>query len=142
MAIIIEQIVGQTERGVRAIVSHADQKLDVEVAGSIDQIVDALGKALTVELGFAAVLDWLILGEDSEPAHGLFQDTRNRNVRVVGRVHNVLPLEDGKSLFDVYTRAGPEFVTFDSTNILGPEPKLGDPVAATVRDLCFYPTWT
>ena len=53
----------------------------------------------------------------------------------MGRVHNVLPLDDGKSLFDVYTRAGPEFVTFDSTDILGPEPKLGDPVAATVRDL-------
>jgi hypothetical protein len=142
MAIIIEQILGQTESGVRAIVSHADQKLDVEVVGSIEQIADALGKSMTVELGFAAVVDWLILGEDSEPAHGLFQDSQNRNVRVVGRVHNVLPLDDGKALFDVYIRAGPEFATFESTDILGPQPKLGDPIAATVRDLCFYPTWT
>jgi hypothetical protein len=142
MAIIIEQILGQTDSGVRAIVSHADQKLDVVVAGSIDQIADALGKSITVELGFAAVVDWLILGQDSEPVHGLFQDSQNRTVRVVGRVHNVLPLDDGKALFDVYTRTGPEFVTFESTDILGPQPKLGDRIAATVRDLCFYPTWT
>jgi hypothetical protein len=141
MAIIIEQIIGQTDSGVRAVVSHADQKLDVEVAGSMDQIVHAVGRSLTVELGFASVVDWLNLGEDSEPAYGLFQDSQSRNVRVVGRVHNMLTLDDGKCLFDVYTRAGPEFVTFDSIDIMGPEPKLGDAVAVTVRDLCFYPTW-
>jgi hypothetical protein len=84
----------------------------------------------------------LILEEKSEPVHGLFQDDHNGNVRVVGRVHNVLLLDEGKSLFDVYTQAGPEFVSFDSTEIFGPEPKVGDAIAATLRGLCFYPTWT
>jgi hypothetical protein len=76
MAIVIEQILGQTDSGVQAIMRHADQKLAVEVAGSIDQITEALGKSMAAELGFAAVVEWLILGEDASPRMGYFKTAR------------------------------------------------------------------
>ena len=143
MSIIIEKIVAHTDSGVRAIVNHAGQKLDVGVAGPIGRIADVLGQSLTVEVGYSAVADWRILEHDSESAHGLFQvDGQAGDVRVVGRVHNVLTIDDSRSVFDVYTQAGPEYLAFDSADISGRQPKIGDPISATLHDLYFYPTWT
>jgi hypothetical protein len=63
-------------------------------------------------------------------------------VRIVGDMHNILQLDDGGSLFDVYLRTGPEFVTFASKDLPGDSPQLSDSLEVTVKGLCFYPTWT
>jgi hypothetical protein len=142
MSIIVEQIVSITDSAVRAIVDHAGHKLDVDVAGPVSRVAEVVGQSLTVEIGYAAVVDCQILERESDSAHGLFQsDPSNRHICIVGRVHNVLALDDGSSLFDLYVQAGPEFLTFDSTAVSGRQLKVGDSVAITVRDLCFYPTW-
>ena len=142
MSIIVERIISHTDKTVRAIVDHHGNRLDVEVAGPVSRIAEILGQSLAVEIGYAAIADLQVLEHDSEPAHGLFQsDPSNRNARVVGRVHNVIPLDNGDSVFDVYVQTGPEFLSFDSTEYER-ELKVGDPVAIVVENLCFYPTWT
>jgi hypothetical protein len=143
MSITIEQVLAKTDKGVQVLLRHAGQHLRAEVAASSDQASAALGQSLTVELGFAAVLSWSVLRGESEREHGLFQDHRTLGiVRIVGDVHNILQLDDGGALFDVYLRAGPEFVTFESKDLPGHAPQLRESLEVTVEGLCFYPTWT
>ena len=143
MAIIIEQVIRPTEDGVRALVDHSGQKLSVSVAAEASRAADVLGQSLVVELGFQQVLSWHVVRGDGTPKHGLFHDPiEPGSVRIVGTVHNILALDDGSSLFDVYVQAGPEFLTFASTDLPGQPPSLRDAIEVTVRGLCFYPTWT
>jgi hypothetical protein len=141
MSIIVERIVSHTDDTVRAIVNHKGSRLDVDVAGPISRVKEMLGQSLTAEIGYARMVNIQVLERDNELAHGLFQsDPSIRQVRIVGRVENVLPLDDGDSIFDVYVQTGPEFLAFDSTEH-EIDLKVGDPVAIVVQGLCFYPTW-
>jgi hypothetical protein len=142
MSIVIEQVIGATEDGVRALVDHAGEKLTVVVATDIARAIDSVGKSLTVELGFEQVLGWRVLPEVAPVDHGLFDVLGEPGaVRVVGTVHNILALGNGALLFDVYVQAGPEFLTFQSSDLPGQPPALRDSIEATIRGLCFYPTW-
>jgi hypothetical protein len=142
MAIVIEQVIGQTEGGVLALVDHAGEKLTVAVAADAARAADVLGQSLVVELGFEQVLGWNVVQADAHPLPGLFQAPEAGSVRIVGTVHNVLTLEDGSCLFDVYVQSGPEFLTFASSDFSGPPPFLRDSIEITVSGLCCYPTWT
>jgi hypothetical protein len=143
MSIIIEQVIEPTEDGVRALVNHAGERLTALVAAAPFRATDVVGQSLTVELGFEKVLRWHVVREGANLKHGLFPDiTENGAIRVVGTVHNILALEDGSSLYDVYIQAGPEFLTFESGELPGQPPSLHVWVEATLRGLCFYSTWT
>jgi hypothetical protein len=142
MAIIIERVIGLTESGVQALVDHSGQKLTVSVVAEPSRVADVLGKSLLVELDFEQVLGWHAVGKDCPIQHGLFNDqVAPGAVRIVGTVHNIVALDDGSSLFDVYVQAGPEFLTFASTDLPGQPPSLRDPIEVTVRGLRLHPTW-
>jgi len=144
MSITIERVLGASSYGVRAVVRHAGRALTVDLAASLDEATRAIGQPLAVELGFTEVLSWRVLPRDSRPMHGLFPTDEGaaRDVRIVGAVHDILQLADGKVLFDVYVQSGPEFVTFLSEDLRGQPPELRDSVEAFVRGLCCYPTWS
>lgn len=140
MSIVIELIMGPTEHGVRALVRHAGEQLTLVVAADVARVTDSVGRVLTVELGFDQVLGWRFLQEGTAAHHGLFDDPSEPGaVRVVGTVHNVVTLDDGSDLFDVYVQAGPEFITFQSSELPGKRPALHDSIEATVRGLRAYP---
>jgi hypothetical protein len=143
MSIIIEQVIEPTEDGVRALVNHAGDRLTALVAAAPFHVTDVVGQSLTVELGFEKVLRWHVVQNGANLKHGLFPDTTEDGaIRIVGAVHSILVLEDGSSLYDVYIQAGPEFLTFESAELPGQPPSLHDSIEATLRGLCFYPTWT
>jgi hypothetical protein len=142
MSIVIEQVLGPAERGVRAVVDHAGERLTVSVAADLPLAIESVGRLLNVELGFEQVLGWRVLRDCPPAHHGLFEDpTEVGAVRVVGTVHHILALEDGASIFDVYVQAGPEFLMFQSTDLAGRPPALRDAIEVIVRGPCFYPTW-
>lgn len=142
MSITIERVLAPTDHGVEALLRHSGQSLRAEVSASPETATAVIGQSLMVELEFRAVLTWRAVHGEPKPAHGIFQagDVCG-SARIVGDVHNVLPLEDGTVLFDVYVRAGPEFVTFDSGDLTGQPPELHDLLEVVVQGLCFYPTW-
>jgi hypothetical protein len=141
--ITIEKIVGSTDKGIRAIVDHDGERLDAEVAATVTQASGVLGQSLGVELSFTEVVRWRVMPDGALTAHGLFQDQPEiGSVRIVGDVHNILVLDDGAALFDVYIQSGPEFMTIQSTDLGGPPPRVHDQIEVVVRQLCFYPTWT
>jgi hypothetical protein len=141
MSIVIERILAVTEKGVRATVLHGQEMLDVEVAAPNERATATLGESLNVEVGFAEVVAWRILETDDPMRHGFFQ-AGPASVRIVGKVHGITQVDDATSLFDLYSQAGPEFVSFETKDVHGAPPVVGDGVEAVVSGLCFYPTST
>ena len=140
MAVMLKQALKATEKGLWAVVVHGEVALRVELIGEESRLRAAVGETLQVEFHFDSVTRWRTLAD--EPAnHGLSAES-DGDIRVVGAVHNVMVLDEGVSLFDVYLQNGPEFLTFDSADLPGAPPKQGEGVEIIVRGLRVYPTWS
>ncbi len=55
---MIEEVLGDTPRGVRARVIHGHQRLEAEVVGERARVEAEIGRRLIVEFGFTAVRSW------------------------------------------------------------------------------------
>ena len=90
MGIVLESILAVTPAGVRGVVRHEEQLLEVEVHGSGTQIASIVGVHVNVEFTFSAVTAWRRLKTDNRDAHGLFAAEAGA-VRVVGVAHDYAP---------------------------------------------------
>ncbi len=140
MAIVIEEVHEPTPNGVRALVSHDGVRLELQVSGSDHQVRAAMGRALTVELGFAESVGWRPIPDGTTKPHGLRQVSAEV-VGITGTVHNIVPVGDGTFIYDIYIQRGPEFLSCKSADLPGPPPIVGDCVEIEVRRLCAYPNW-
>ncbi len=141
VAIVIKEVLGDTPRGVRAIVAHGDQRLDAEVVGERARLEGEIGRTLIVELGFTAVQSWRVLAAEPAVTHGLFP-AESGGVRVVGVAHNIIDVTPHVFIVDVYLQSGPEFLTLEADDLSGQRPDLGAALEIIVTGLAFYPTWT
>jgi hypothetical protein len=128
------------QNGVWATVDHCGECLGAMVMGSEQQLRAAMGKELVVELGFLEIVRWRVIPTGTADQHGLRQ-AGSDTVRVTGCVHNILPTGEGASIYDIYIQRGPEFLSCESSELVGAPPSNGDCVELEVRGLCFYPTW-
>ena len=140
MAIVIQEICAQTPNGVRAIISHDGERLEVEVCGSEHQVRAAMGRELTAELGFTNSAGWRPIPNGTTEHHGLRQ-LSPESIGVTGTVHNIIPVGDGTFIYDIYIQRGPEFLSCQSAELPGSPPGVGDCIEIKVRGLCFYPNW-
>ncbi len=140
MAIVLKTIQSDAAGGVTARVEHGGHELVAMIVGDPARIRAAVGEALLVELDYAEVVSSRVLAQDLPDEHGLFP-LPSGDVRVVGLVHHVVEVSEGVSLFDLYLRTGPEYVTFESS-ALGCSPTIGDGLEVVVGGLRFFPSWT
>jgi hypothetical protein len=139
MAIVVREVLDATARGCRARLEHCGRAITAELAWRPERAKEHLGEALLVEFAHDAIVCWRRLRGDDPAWHGLFA-AGSGEVRVVGRVHSRIDLQNGTLLYDVYLASGPEFATFDSDELSDRALAVGVPLEVTVRGLCVYPT--
>lgn len=136
MAIHVLEIFEATERGCRCRVRHGNNELVAEIACDPAEARSYGDAKVFVELSFTAAESVRIVSGDVP--HGIF--AAGDATRLVGKVHNIVPLDDGGAIYDVYLVAGPEFFGLDDDDLAGVILAVGDSVEAVVSGLCFYPT--
>lgn len=110
-------------------------------------VAEPLKKVETLLDDFAAEIDFqsLIRCETElvkeNSSSGIFSTDDPNVVIADGTVLQIVPLEDGETLIDVYIQKGPEFVTVSSEE-LGATPEVGSRVRLWLRGLRLFPSFT
>lgn len=140
MAVLLRDVLETTARGCRVRFEHCGQLLEAELVWPPERARERLGEPLQIELGHEGIRGWRRCADDADSS-GLFAVGPNET-RIVGRVHNVIALDDGVSVYDVYLTNGPEFAAFDSDELGDSSLAKGVALEVTVLGLCLYPTNT
>jgi len=124
--------------GARARVRHdgSESELNVRFGGDPTAFAQT-GESVLVELSYETVVAWSVVPDFDDTASGLWQDGDSTRIR--GRVSNLVPLEDGDILIDIYVCNGPEFLLTRALDLGGEVPPEGTGLELVVGGLCLHP---
>ena len=141
MAITILELLSENAEGAVVRLRHAQSSLIARVAEDAHAVRSLIGKETVVELGYERVTAWQVFSSfDDERSAVIGLEASSCAARITGRVHQVLELEDGGSLIDIYLQTGAEFLSVHSEELGGHVPAIDSGLAVEVEGLCFYPT--
>lgn len=143
MAITIQKLGTEFGSKTQAVVCHESHEFPALIDGSRASLKSLIGEEIVAEMDYDRITSWAELSPFDDEASVItsVQDTPNAII-IRGRVNNVLVLDDGNHLVDVYLRNGPEFVAVISSDINNHVPGVGIGLEIVVEGLCFYPTNT
>ncbi len=143
MSIVIQKILEETSDGVIAIVQHNGHEFSAEINGTRESIELIIGQGVLVEMDYKAVVEWALLDKYSDEDSCIIRDNKHSDrILIKGRIHNIIQLESGGYIIDLYLKNGPEFITISSEELNSFSPAIGAALEIHVHGLKFYPTNT
>ena len=139
MAVIIEKIIDHSADNIYAQVKHNKNMVHAYIVGPIRDIANMINEEIMVEIGFDKINSWSEIKNFNDNNSGMKEDNPT-SIRIAGRVHNAVVLDDGAVLLDLYLMNGADFLTIQSKDIGDHIPKEGSGLEIVVGKLLLYPT--
>ena len=132
---IIEILDSQSENTLTK-VSHGNNQLTVIIPNKESKDI-VVGKTYQAEMDCDKILDWKVHGEFDDVESGIWQE--KDGIHLLGRVHNVIDISNGKTVIDIYIQNGPEFFTTNSEAMNNEIPNINAGLEIIVDRLYIFP---
>ena len=143
MSIVILSLEYEQHDKMKARIRHGDNEFCAFVNGDSGMLSGLLNKECLVEISFDNLISWQEIDGyiDEQSCIKKCESTKDA-IKIQGRIHSIMDIDDGGQVFDLYLRNGPEYLAVTLEEFGENQLCEGAGIEVLLEGLCFYPTNT